>query len=385
MPDLCAKNAPLSLVVNASSLKYSGARHVAINVIRELGLRSDVSAVHALVPAGRGYEALAGEKVCLHFVHKWFQFSAADPVRQGQLRDLCRRIVPDAMVNLANLPVSRISNQFVLIHLPHIMHMDRHVAERLGPSHRIRIWAKLAVFRRNLRWATGFWVQTEAAQADLQRIYGLESSIMQNAVDAKIEDVSLQKEQDDGYFRLLTLSHYFPHKNLEIIGEVSARIHAKGLPYKFVVTLDPTASTETARFLSSIQWAIDAGIVENRGVVATEQLPALFANSDALFLPTLLESFSTTYVEAMRFGLPILTSDRGFAHSVCQSAALYFDPLSVDEVEAAITSLASSPAVAHSLVVAGRKRLSTFPNWPGVTEAMLFDIRAKTEAGKQQV
>lgn len=289
------------------------------------------------------------------------------------------------MVNLANLPVSHIPNQFVLIHLPHIMHMDRHVAERLSLSDKIRISVKLAVFRRNLRWAKGFWVQTEAAQADLQRIYGLDSSIMQNAVDAKIEDVSLQKEQGDGYSRLLTLSHYFPHKNLEIIGEVATRIQAKGLPYKFVVTLDPTASAETARFLRSIQWAIDAGIVENRGVVATEQLPALFAKSDALFLPTLLESFSTTYVEAMRFGLPILTSDRGFARSVCQSAARYFDPLSVDEAEAAITSLASSPAVVQSLIVAGRQRLSTFPNWPDVTDAMLLDIRARTEAGKRQV
>lgn len=372
--------APLTLVVNASSLKYSGARHVAFNVIREFGLREDMSAVHALVPAGRGYEALAGGKVRLHFIESWLQFSAADPARQSRLRNLCRLIKPDAMVNLANLPTRGVLNQFVLIHLPHITHMDHHVAARLSLSDQIKISSKLAVFRRNAKWASGYWVQTEAAQADLKRIYGLESSIMQNAVDTKIVDTHVSRSVTDGRFRLLTLSHYFPHKNLEIIAELAHSVHKRGLPFTFVVTLDPKTDRRTADFLEKVQWAVELGIVDNRGVVPTADIPALFANSDALFLPTLLESFSTTYAEAMRFGIPIVTSDRGFARSVCGPAALYVDPLSADAIEAEITRLAASPALARELVVAGRKRLSSFPNWPEVADAMIRDIRSKTSA-----
>ena len=51
-----------------------------------------------------------------------------------------------------------------------------------------------------------------------------------------------------------------------------------------------------------------------------------------MILPTLLESFSATYIEAMFHGKTILTSDLDFARDVCGEAAFYFDPLNPQSI-----------------------------------------------------
>ena len=58
-----------------------------------------------------------------------------------------------------------------------------------------------------------------------------------------------------------------------------------------------------------------------------ENCPKLYNQADAMFLPTLLETFSASYPEAMKMERPILTSDLDFAKDICGDAALYFNPL----------------------------------------------------------
>ena len=60
--------------------------------------------------------------------------------------------------------------------------------------------------------------------------------------------------------------------------------------------------------------------------VPLSKLPELYRNSDICFIPSVLETFSATYVEAMATGRPIVASDLDFAHAVCQESAVYFDP-----------------------------------------------------------
>ena len=48
-------------------------------------------------------------------------------------------------------------------------------------------------------------------------------------------------------------------------------------------------------------------------------------------MPTLLESFSGTYVESMYFEKPILTSDLDFAKEICGNGAIYFNPFNTQE------------------------------------------------------
>jgi glycosyltransferase involved in cell wall biosynthesis len=60
-------------------------------------------------------------------------------------------------------------------------------------------------------------------------------------------------------------------------------------------------------------------------------------------MPTLLESYGLTYVEALYCGRPILTSDREFARWMCRDLAIYFEPTDPRSVVSAIERLMTSP------------------------------------------
>jgi glycosyltransferase involved in cell wall biosynthesis len=103
-------------------------------------------------------------------------------------------------------------------------------------------------------------------------------------------------------------------------------------------------------------------------------VPSLYRQVDALLLPTLLESFSGTYVEAMFHGKPIFTSNYEFATDVCQGAALYFDPLDVLDIFQCIRLATDNPNLIVQKIVAGKDRLRSMLNWNQAFDAYMAII-----------
>jgi glycosyltransferase involved in cell wall biosynthesis len=133
-----------------------------------------------------------------------------------------------------------------------------------------------------------------------------------------------------GRIKLLTLSRYYPHKNFEFVVETAAALKEKGDDrFVFFITIAADQHPGAEAVLEAIEMRRLTDAVVNIGPIALEDLPATYRASDALFYPTLLESFSGTYLEAMQYRLPILTTDVDFAHYCCGPAALYFDPKAI--------------------------------------------------------
>ena len=88
-------------------------------------------------------------------------------------------------------------------------------------------------------------------------------------------------------------------------------------------------------------------------------------------MPTLLESFSGTYVEAMYHGKPIFTSDIDFARDICGDAAFYFDPLDENSILNTIKSAHENDKVVLDRIELGRERLSGFQSWQDVFEKLI--------------
>ena len=70
-------------------------------------------------------------------------------------------------------------------------------------------------------------------------------------------------------------------------------------------------------------------------------------SSSALFLPTLVESFGLIYLEAMKYGCPIITSDRDFSRWICGDLAMYFDPMDAISIANTIENFISNPTEAQ--------------------------------------
>ena len=86
------------------------------------------------------------------------------------------------------------------------------------------------------------------------------------------------------------------------------------------------------------------------------QLRHLYAGAGAFVFPSLYEGFGLPLVEAFASGVPVATSNATSLPEVALGAALEFDPLSVPEMSAAMTTIARDDALRQRLVAAGRRR-----------------------------
>lgn len=167
------------------------------------------------------------------------------------------------------------------------------------------------------------------------------------------------KLDNDDTFKLLTIASYYPHKNIDVIPEVIDILNEKypSFHFQFVVTVDEK------KFWTQNEYSEQrAASLMFLGKISIEQCPSLYKQCDAMFLPTLLECFSASYAEAMRMERPILTSDLGFAHSLCKDAACYFNPTSAEDIADNIYQLATNKELQQSLVAKGKQLLSDFDN-----------------------
>lgn len=152
--------------------------------------------------------------------------------------------------------------------------------------------------------------------------------------------------------RLLYISHNHPAKNLSIIKLLVPYI--KELNIKFVLTINQESFIKMFKDTSAEKFII------NLGPVSLSSCPSIYHQCDYLFAPTLLETFSAAYPEAMKMQKPILTSNYSFAKDVCQDAALYFNPLDPVDISNKIKTLIESKSLQEKLINKGLKRLTQF-------------------------
>jgi len=178
------------------------------------------------------------------------------------------------------------------------------------------------------------------------------------------------------YFNLFFLTSYYPHKNLEILIKTFKKHSEKLNGVRCIITISSEQHKKAQNFLNDIEKNDLQEYIVNVGPLEEEKLTGYFYNSDALFFPTLLESFSATYLEAMYFGLPILTSDLDFARYICNDAAVYFDPWDTEDVVEKIILMKNNLQLREELIRKGKKRASTFfKSW----EEILGDVIKELE------
>ena len=155
---------------------------------------------------------------------------------------------------------------------------------------------------------------------------------------------------------LLTVTNAYPHKNLTIAVKVAEVLRERypDFNFRFVFTIEREEFPGMDESLSRHFFFL--------GKVGIEECPSLYQQADIMFQPTLLESFSATYPEAMRMNVPILTTDLSFARGLCGDAALYFSPLSADDAADNIYELATNLDLRNRLISSGRERLESFKN-----------------------
>lgn len=317
----------MRIVINTAHQRFGGAVQVALSFIHEC-IHYREHEYHVWLGHG------VGNAIDTNGFPENFSFYKHDfgpigfrtiPLIQKMLSKLEDQIKPDVIIATSG-PSYFNSNapQIIGFNLPLYIYPESPYVQQMGFKQKFKLWLKkIAHFYYFKRDADAYVVQTDDVNKRVQKALGTSQVYTVTNMHSKfyLQDNHAipklpVKENDE--IRLLTLSSYYPHKNLEIIPQVADLLIKEGYNnVRFVVSLKPQ---DFDKHIGSHPAII------NVGPVSPQDCPSLYRECDFMFLPTLAECFSASYPEAMVMKKPIITTDLGFARSICEDAALYYEP-----------------------------------------------------------
>jgi glycosyltransferase involved in cell wall biosynthesis len=181
---------------------------------------------------------------------------------------------------------------------------------------------------------------------------------------------------------VLFASQIHPRKNLSVLRAAMAELAAEGLPHQLVIVGGEAQDRVDSQDLIA-QAAADLPGTQGRVVyfqsVSEPDLAALMAGASAFCLPSLMEGFGLTALEAMSCGAPVVVSDRGSLPEVVGDAGVVVAP-TVGAVRDALASVLTDAERAAALGAAARQRAlqltwaATGAGWFAVVRRALEEV-----------
>lgn len=115
--------------------------------------------------------------------------------------------------------------------------------------------------------------------------------------------------------------------------------------------------------------------------VSDHELASFYENAEVFVFPSLYEGFGFPVLEAMRFGVPVISSDKTSLPEIVGRAAIIIDPRSTEQLVTAIRSVLGNKETRRRLVEKGFERVKSF-SWKKTAEktmAVYESIAIKTK------
>lgn len=324
----CRNNS--KLLVHAANLSGFGAQQVVVSLLDALsasgGLRDSVIDVTEVVgQKAAGWQAGGAE---VRFCRRVLPNSVS---RLGECLFARRehRLYSHCLV-LGDVPLPGVQRQTVLVHQPNLVSPGLNAYSSREFRYRVLRW----VFKRNTRFAHAFVMQTRVMQKQMLESYpelsGRIVVMPQPAPNWLTKRDAVRRLHANGQrLRLFYPAAGFRYKNHVLLKSMDNSTHL-AQPVELTVTL---TSAEQSRL------GLPGGWLRNVGKVDPCDCLKIYEQSDAVFFPSLLESYGLPLVEAMVLGLPVVCSDLPYARWVCEEQAIYFDSSSPTAAWQAIREL----------------------------------------------
>jgi glycosyltransferase involved in cell wall biosynthesis len=287
-------------------------------------------------------------------------------------------------IGLMNPPVP----QALFVRNAYLFYDRKHYPEMTSRM-KLRVFSLRYQMRKALRKTQMIFCQTPVVQRRFAAFYNYPVSRIEvlgfpppRDLNQPIAPAKLPGFSDrNGTFHILCLTHYMPHKNPGILLPLCRKFHESLLAanIRFLTTVTADEHPNAASFLRGISQEPFSRLIRNVGTVSRADVSRYISQSDAVWVPTLLECLPTTYLESMALGVPILAPDLDFARYTCDQAACYYDPWNLDSVCESIMRLRNSPELSSILARNAKLQLQKkqkFPqSWESVAEVVLAQLR----------
>jgi glycosyltransferase involved in cell wall biosynthesis len=222
---------------------------------------------------------------------------------------------------------------------------------------------------------------SEYSKSDIVKSYGIDADkidVVYNGANSVYQPVT---GEDAGKYRdsLTGGTPYFvfvgamhPRKNLANLLLAFDLFRKRSLgEFKLVIVGEKMYMTgKMEKAYSSMEFRKD---VIHTGRLSPERLHQVLAGSEGLTFVPFFEGFGIPLLEAMKCGIPILASNVTSLPEIASDAAIYADPLDVEEIAGGMMKLSTDKDLRNKLAVAGLKRAGNF-SWEKTSDLLWASV-----------
>lgn len=250
---------------------------------------------------------------------------------------------------------------------PWITHPNKFSWSVLSVKSTIIYYIKSVIIKMLIKKAHFFITQSETCKKGIMHITKVPLQyvkVVPNVLPGIYDSLDRTPIQENsGYINIACVGGAIPHKNFDILPEVANELRKLGINnVRFHTTLDKSSPiTEEINNGFKKYNLLNAWI--NHGRISQQQLSEMYRRCQLCFLPTLLEVFSATTIEAMFFQLPIVATDFEFNSEVLENSCLYYKPKNAKDAAQKLSTLILDPSLQEILKHRMQDELKKFGNY----------------------
>ncbi len=280
-------------------------------------------------------------------------FNRSYKIVKKELRVLEDRIKPDLIYSVT-------APSYFTFHAPEVMrftnpwvtHPNKYAWSVLPLKYKIKYYLYGLNQKRMMKSAHYFITQTETCAEGIRRITHEPDNhvkVVNNVLPAIFNSIDNSPIIEDDNIHIACVGAATTHKNFDILPQLIYELNSLGFSnVKFHVTIP---------FDNEMIQSIDSKLKElnmsdrliNHGRLSQRDLGEMYRRCQFSFLPTLLEVFSASTVEAMYFQLPIVATNFNFNSEILQDSCLYYEPKNAKEAAKQFVKLFSDEYLQEEL------------------------------------
>lgn len=194
------------------------------------------------------------------------------------------------------------------------------------------------VVKNAMKKAKKIIVPTNAVKENIKELYPTLSTSISVVYEGGFREAKNPKLILSGKKYFLRVGNFYPHKNVESLLFAFKMFKEKNNDISLVL-----AGKEDYFFEKIKQKVQNLGIDKDVVFVNSptdQELENFYRNALALVIPSFMEGFSLTAVEALSLGCPVLASDIPVHREVCQDSVLYCNPSNPHDIKQQLIKIA---------------------------------------------
>jgi len=222
--------------------------------------------------------------------------------------------------------------------------------------------------QRRMMQKTGFFItQSETTRQGILRITSAQPEnvrVVKNVLPSIFKALDNTPFPSDGkWIDIASVANDSKHKNIEIIPSVLEELNLLGINnVRFHVTLPEDSDCWREIQNNLISLGLEDHVITH-GRLSQRDLAVMYRHCKICFLPTLLEVFSASTLEAMYFNLPIVATDFDFNKEVMADACLYYEPMNAKEAAMQIKRYIEDETLQEEMKQKMTKQLEAFSDY----------------------